>query len=166
MPKKKGKEKNELGSGYLGHLDNKIIGELGRHIHIRGIHEGQFLEVAILEAAFVEFMLRVNIFKKVSKKKELVIDNSARKYWDGQASFSQLVDYYELLGGLKSTVRELRQYNALRNSIVHHLLEYKSIKKLYSDAKTCYKKGIVIESMFRSEIKFPSLQDMSYINKL
>ncbi len=158
--------KKVLGSGYLGKLDSQIISELGQYIHVQGIHQGQFIEASILEAAFVEFMLRISIFKKASRKKNFSEENMGRKYWDGQSMFAQLVDYYELLGGFASIAQELRKYNSQRNKIVHHLLEYNSVKNLLSDAKACYKQGIVVESMLRSELKFPPLQDMDHVFKL
>lgn len=63
------------------------------------------------------------------------------KYWDGDAHFSQLIDYFELSGGKKSLVDSLRRYNKQRNMIVHHILEYKSIHDLVKDAKENFQLG-------------------------
>lgn len=159
------KEQLDLKLKYLGKLNKDILSELGMYIHAQGVHLGNFLEAAILEAAFVEFMLRALIFKKIAKKKNFA-DQFGSKYWDGDAKFSQLIDYYELLGGKTKTAQKLRQYNTLRNCIVHKLLEYNSIKKILMDAKSCYKHGIIIESELRVEAGFPALKDLGKVKKL
>ncbi len=95
-----------------------------------------YIESAILQASLTEAALRIAITAKVGSKKKAL-----KKYWDGDAFFSQLINYFELAGGRPSIIKRLREYNKNRNKIVHHILEYKNIHELVSDSKKNYSMG-------------------------
>ncbi len=119
---------------------NKINAELVKIIRLRARNASKnnedYIEAAILQASLTEAALRIAITAEVGSRKK-----AFRKYWDGDAYFSQLIDYFELSGGQPSLIKRLREYNNLRNKIVHHVLEYKNIKEIVEDARKNYFMG-------------------------
>ncbi|MGB9005734.1 MAG: hypothetical protein WCB96_08430 [Candidatus Aminicenantales bacterium] len=101
-----------------------------------GMQREAYIESAILQASLTEAALRTAITTKVGSRKK-----AFKKYWDGDAYFSRLIDYFELTGGRPSIIKRLREYNKNRNKIVRHILEYKNIHELVSDAKKNYSMG-------------------------
>lgn len=98
------------------------------------VHE-DYIEGLILQAALMESLLRIAITVKVGRKR------THKKFWDGDAKFSQLIIYYDLLGGDRRIIRKLEQYNLIRNKLVHHPLRYASMSNLVEDAKLAYELG-------------------------
>jgi len=121
---------------YWDKINLEIIRIIKLRANIASKHKEDYIESAILQASLTEAALRTAITKKVGSKKK-----AFKKYWDGDAYFSQLIDYFELTGGRPSLIKRLREYNNLRNKIVHHILEYKNINELVSDAKKNYSMG-------------------------
>jgi hypothetical protein len=120
---------------------DKINLEIVKIIQLRaniaaGKQREAYIESAILQASLTEAALRTAITTKVGSKKK-----AFKKYWDGDAYFSQLIDYYELTGGRPIIIKRLREYNKIRNKIVHHILEYKNIYEPVSDAKKNFSMG-------------------------
>ena len=100
---------------------------------------GDHIEALVLQTASLEMMLRLLITTFVGKRKK-----THKKYWDGDAKFSQLISFYELLGGKPSIVAELVTYNARRNKIIHNTLHYESIEALMKEAQATYKDGVAL----------------------
>lgn len=121
---------------YWDKINLEIIKIIKLRANIACKYKEDYIESAILQASLTEAALRTAITTKVGSKKK-----AFKKYWDGDAYFSQLIDYFELTGGRPSLIKRLREYNNLRNKIVHHVLEYKNIHELVSDAKKNYSMG-------------------------
>lgn len=120
---------------------DKINLKLSSTLRIRSkiaseVHEDH-IEALVLQVPIVEALLRTAITRKVGHESK-----SHKKYWDGEARFSELIKYYELLGGEEKTIDELIRYNTIRNKIIHSTLQYSSIKTLIKDAKSNYALGI------------------------
>lgn len=116
------------------------------------VHEDH-VEAMVLQVPVVEAFLRTAITEKVGHEKK-----THKKYWDGDAKFSDLIKYYELLGGEEKLIDELIRYNTVRNKIIHSTLQYSSIKTLIKDAKSNYESGIkLIKKFFKIlRIKIPA----------
>lgn len=116
------------------------------------VHEDH-IEALVLQVPVVEAFLRTAITEKVGHEKK-----SHKKYWDGDAKFSDLIKYYELLGGEEKLIDELIKYNTIRNKIIHSTLQYSSIKTLIRNAKANYELGIkLIKKFFKIlGIKIPA----------
>jgi hypothetical protein len=97
---------------------------------------GDYIQASIIHAALLEAMLRIAITEITGVDRERY-----RKYWDGDAKFHQLVDYYELLGGNARLVDRLRAYNKARNRLVHRILEFKDEEMLNKVAKKNYEQS-------------------------
>lgn len=121
---------------YWDNINLEILKIIRLRAEIASKNHEDYIEAAILQATLTEVALRTAITTKVGSRRR-----AFRKYWDGDAYFSQLIDYLELSGGSPSLVRQLRVYNNLRNKIVHHALEYQNIHKLVDDAKNNYRMG-------------------------
>lgn len=121
---------------YWDKINLEIIGIIQLRAGIASKHKEDYIEAAILQASLTEAALRTAITTKVGSRKK-----AFKKYWDGEAYFSQLIDYFELAGGTSGLIKRLRDYNNLRNKIVHHVLEYQNIHELISDARTNYLLG-------------------------
>ena len=134
---------------YWKKINLKIVSAIGLRANIACKKHEDYIEAAILQTALVEAMLRISITDKTGSRSKRF-----KKYWDGDARFSQLIDYYELLGGEKSLIKKLRNYNKLRNKIVHHAVEYSSIHKLVADAKRNYLLGEQIERLMLKKMGY------------
>lgn len=102
---------------------DKINLELSSILRMRSkiaseVHEDH-IEALVLQVPVVEAFLRTAITKKIGHEKK-----SHKKYWDGDAKFSDLIKYYELLGGEEKLIDELIRYNTVRNKIIHSILQY------------------------------------------
>lgn len=118
---------------YWDKINLEIIQRIKLRASIASKHKEDYIEAAILQASLTEAALRTAITTSVGSRKK-----AFKKYWDGDVYFSQLIDYFELSGGRPSLVKRLREYNELRNNIVHRVLEYENIHKLIIDAKINY----------------------------
>lgn len=121
---------------YWDKINLKIIRVIRLRAGIASKHKEDYIEAAILQASLTEAALRTAITGKIGSRKK-----AFKKYWDGDAYFSQLIDYFELAGGRSNLIKRLREYNNIRNRIVHHTLEYSSIQELVKDAKKNYLLG-------------------------
>lgn len=121
---------------YWDKINLEIVGIIQLRARIASKHKEDYVEAAILQVSLTEAALRIAITTKVGSRKK-----AFKRYWDGDAYFSQLIDYFELSGGSSGLIKRLRKYNNLRNKIVHHMLEYKNIHELIIDAKTNYLLG-------------------------
>ena len=126
---------------------DKINLELASAIIMRSkiaseVHE-DYIEALVLQVPVVEAFLRTTITEKIGHEKK-----SHKKYWDGDSKFSELIKYYELLGGKEELIAELIKYNTMRNKIIHSTLQYSSIKTLISDAKSNYELGFKLIKKF------------------
>jgi hypothetical protein len=101
------------------------------------------IEALVLQVPVLEAFLRTAITGKIGHEKK-----SHKKYWDGDAKFSDLIKYYELLGGEEKLIDELIRYNSVRNKIIHSTLQYPSIKALIGDAKLNYEFGTKLIKKF------------------
>lgn len=126
---------------------DKINLELASTLRMRSkiaseVHE-DYIEALVLQVPVLEAFLRTAITEKIGHKKK-----SHKKYWDGDSKFSELIKYYELLGGEEKLIDDLIRYNSIRNKIIHSTLQYSSIKTLIKDAKSNYELGIKLIKKF------------------
>jgi hypothetical protein len=128
----------------------------GLHMRARVASEVQedYIEGLIIQAALIEALLRTAITNKVGSRRR-----THKKYWDGDARFSRLIAYYELLGGKRDLVKSLVAYNSARNKIVHSALQYSSIKALIEEAKQTYGLGKEIDKKLLRVIGFKIPKD-------
>lgn len=126
---------------YWKKLNTKIGWFVKLRADIAGKKNEDFIESAILQASLVEAALRMAITNKVGSRKK-----SFKKYWDGDARFEQLINYFELSGGQKKLIERLRIYNNTRNRIVHH-----TMRTLVKEAKKNYLLGKRLENKLYKE---------------
>lgn len=132
---------------------DKINLELASTLRIRSkiaseVHE-DYIEALVLQVPVLEAFLRTAITKKIGHEK-----NSYKKYWDGDSKFSELIKYYELLGGEEKLIDDLIRYNNIRNKIIHSTLQYSSIKTLIKDARSNYELGTKLIKKFLKILGF------------
>jgi hypothetical protein len=125
---------------YWDKLNPKNIGALHMRARIASEVQEDHIEGLIIQAALLEALLRIAITIKVGPRRR-----THKKYWDGNAKFSQLIAYYELLDGKRELIKSLDKYNIYRNKIVHSALQYPSIKALIEEARKTYNLGKEIE---------------------
>lgn len=118
---------------YWDKINLEIVWDIKSKASIASEHKEDYIEAAILQASLTEAALRAAIASRVGSRKKVF-----KKYWDGDAYFSQLTDYFELLGVGSGLAKRLREYNKTRNKIVHHTLEYQNINDLIHAAKKNY----------------------------
>ena len=119
-------------AGYLKKINNSVTEKIvARHIRLQ---KQAPLEAVMLQFLLIELFLRSNILVKLKAKKKKYFDNDDCK-------FSQLIDYYDLLGGGEKLVVLLRKYNKGRNVIMHHALKFKSVEALEKEAKETFNRG-------------------------
>lgn len=134
---------------YWDKINLKITEDIILKASIASEHE-DYIEAAILQASLTEGALRIAITSKVGNRKK-----AFKKYWDGDAYFSQLTDYFELVGGGTGLVKRLREYNIARNRIVHHTLEYQNINNLIKTVQNNYFLGKRIMKQLLKSAGFP-----------
>lgn len=127
-------------SKYWDKLNLKNVSGLHSRARIASEVQEDYIEGLIIQAALIEALLRIAITNEVGSRRR-----SHKKYWDGDARFSQLIAYYELLDGKRDLVKLLTKYNSARNKIVHSPLQYSSIKALIEEAKETYNLGKEID---------------------
>lgn len=126
---------------------DKINLELASTLRMRSkiaseVHE-DYIEALVLQVPVLEAFLRTAITEKIGHERK-----SHKKYWGGDSKFSELIKYYELLGGEEKLIDDLIRYNNIRNKIIHSTLQYSSIKTLIKDAKLNYELGIKLIKKF------------------
>ena len=124
---------------YWDKININMGGALRMRAKIATERNEDHIEALVLQASLVEIFLRIAITNQVGAKKR-----SHKKYWDGDAKFSQLVMYHELLGGKKDLIKDLARYNTIRNKIIHETVQYSSIHALILDAKLNYELGLTL----------------------
>lgn len=122
---------------YWEKINENIVGKIRLRSRIAAEVNEDYIEAMVLQAAALEAMLRGLITLKVGKEKI-----SHKKYWNGDAKFSELINYYELLDGENNIIKSLTKYNSIRNKIIHKPHNYTSINLLVKDAKNNYELGL------------------------
>ncbi len=112
-------------ANYWDKLNLKNVSALHLRARIASEVQDDHIEGLVIQAALIEGLLRTAITIKVGSRKR-----THKKYWDGDAKFSQLITYYELLDGKRDLIKLLTAYNSSRNKIVHHSLQFPSINSL------------------------------------
>jgi hypothetical protein len=127
-------------ANYWNKLNLKNVSALHMRARIASEVQEDHIEGLVIQAVLIEALLRTAITVKVGSRKR-----THKKYWDGDAKFSQLITYYELLNGKSDLIKLLIIYNGSRNKIVHRALEFTSIKSLIEEAKKTYVLGKQID---------------------
>ena len=125
---------------YWDKLNLKNVSGLHMRARIASEVQEDYIEGLVIQAALIEALLRMAITDKVGSRR-----HTHKKYWDGDANFSQLINYYELLDGKRDLIKLLSAYNASRNKVVHDALKYPSLTALIEDAKKTYNLGKEID---------------------
>ena len=141
-------------SKYWEKLNLKTVKALHLRAKIASEVQEDYIEGLVIQAALVEALLRVAITSKTGSRRR-----THKKYWDGDAKFSQLITYYELLEGERDTIKLLVRYNTSRNKVVHDALKYPSIKALIEEAKETYNLGKKIDKKLLKSLGFKIPKD-------
>lgn len=126
---------------YWDKINLQTIGNIRLRARIASEVNEDHIGALVLQASLVEALLRVVITNQVGARRR-----THKKYWDGDAKFSQLITYHELLGGKSALIKDLTKYNTTRNKIVHEALHYSSIKALIEEAEFCYQLGLILST--------------------
>ncbi len=81
-------------SKYWDKLNLKNVSGLHMRARIASEIQEDYIEGLVIQAALIEALLRIVITNKVGSRRR-----THKKYWDGDAKFSQLIIYYELRKG-------------------------------------------------------------------
>lgn len=141
-------------ANYWDKLNLENVSALHTRARIASEVQEDHIEGLVIQAALIEALLRTAITNKVGSRRR-----THKKYWDGDAKFSQLITYYELLDGKRDLIKLLAAYNSSRNKIVHHALQFPSMKSLIEEAKKTYALGKQIDKKLLRIIGFKIPKD-------
>ena len=119
---------------------------------LEALNKKNFVEAALIEINLVETSVRglircLAVVRGIDK-------NKARIYWDEPMTrFSDLIKYYELLGGKVETVKNLSDFNQGRNNLVHKMVTMENYQELLGKSLENYSVGRFLDEKLISEIK-------------
>lgn len=143
-------------TSYQDKFDKEVFLKLNEYAQ-ESANKGLFLQAAFIAHPLVEVSLRGIIRCLAFLRK--IENQSTRKYWDEkEIRFSDLIKYYELLGGSSQTTEKLREYNKKRNELVHSMVTAEDMNDLLGKAVENYSEGAFLYLGLTSEIKATNVQ--------